>query len=36
MFFLEKNADTCKIKEVLVEKDLFSETTYVCALTYQL
>ena len=33
--FLEKNYNT-KIKRVLVLKRIFSETTYVCVLTYQI
>ena len=31
-----KNADISKIKELLVLKNLFHETTYVCVLTYQI
>ena len=34
--FLQKNADINKIKKALVLKDIFSETTYVCVLTYQI
>ena len=30
--FCKKNADTSKIKDILVLKGLFSETTYVCVL----
>ena len=33
--FLQKNADISKIKGVWVLKGIFSETTYVCVLTYQ-
>ena len=33
-FFLEKDADISKIKEVLVRKGMFSEITYMCVLTY--
>ena len=35
-FFSKKNADISKIKEVLVLKGIFSETAYVCILTYQI
>ena len=34
--FLQKNADISEIKEVLVLKGLFSESTYLCVLTYQI
>ena len=34
--FLQKNAGVSKIKEVLLLKDTFSETIYVCVLTYQI
>ena len=34
-FFAKKNAEINKIKEVLVLKGTFSETTYKCVLTYQ-
>ena len=33
--FLQMNADR-KIKRALVPKDIFSETAYVCVLTYQI
>ena len=33
--FAKKNADINKIKRVLVLKEIFSETTYVCVLTYK-
>ena len=33
---LQKNANISKIKEVLVLKGIFSETTYMCILTYQI
>ena len=33
---LEKNADSSKIKEVLVLKGIFSKTTYVYVLMYQI
>ena len=36
VFFCKKNANISKIKEVLVLKGIFSETTYVCILTYQI
>ena len=36
VLFLPKNADTNKIKGVLVLKDIFSETAYVHVLTYQI
>ena len=32
---LQKNADTIKIKGVLVLNDIVSEITYVCVLTYK-
>ena len=32
----KKNADISKIKRVLVLKGIFSETAYVCVLTYQI
>ena len=35
-FFCEKNADITKIKEVLVLEGIFSETTCVVVLTYQI
>ena len=41
-FFFKKNVDIfnmltrCKIKRALVLKGIFSETTYVCVLTYQI
>ena len=31
-----KNTDISKIKEVLVLKSTFSETTHVCVITYQI
>ena len=34
--FLQKNADISKIKRVLVLKGIFSETKFVCVLTYQI
>ena len=34
--FLQKNADTSKIKSAFVLKVIFSETTYVCVLTSQI
>ena len=34
--FLSKDADINKIKKALELKGIFSETTYVCALTYQI
>ena len=34
--FLQKNAGISIIKEVLVVKSIFSETTYLCVLTYQI
>ena len=34
--FLQKNADISKIKRSLVLKGIFSETTYVFVLTYQI
>ena len=33
--FLQRNADISKIKRALVLKVTFSETTYVCVLTYK-
>ena len=35
-WFFAKNADISKIKRVLVLKDILSETTYVCVLSYQI
>ena len=35
-FFLQGNADISKIKRALVRKGIFSETTYVYVLTYQI
>ena len=35
-FFCKKNADISKNKGVLVLKDIFSKTTYVCVLTSQI
>ena len=35
-FFWQKDADISKIKKTLVLKGIFSETTYVCILTYQI
>ena len=34
--FCKKNAGTSKIKRVLVLQDIFSESTYVYVLTYQI
>ena len=34
--FLQRNADISKINEVLILKDIFYETTYVCVITYQI
>ena len=34
--FLQKNAGVSIIKEVLVVKSIFSGTTYLCVLTYQI
>ena len=34
--FLQKNADISKVKRALVLKGIFSETTYVCVLMYQI
>ena len=34
--FLQKHAEICKIKEVLVLKGIFSKTAYVCVLAYQI
>ena len=34
--FLQKNADINKIKEALLSKGIFSETSYVCIFTYQI
>ena len=34
--FLPKYADNSKIKEILIVKGIFSETTYVYVLTYQI
>ena len=36
LIFYKKNADISKIKRTLVLKVIFSETTYVCVLTYQI
>ena len=36
LLFCKKNADISKIKRTLVLKGKFSETTYVCILTYQI
>ena len=36
LFFLKKNANTSKIKRVLVLEGIVSKTTYVCVLTYQI
>ena len=33
--FLQKNTDISEIKEVLVQKGIFFETTYVFVLAYQ-
>ena len=33
--FLQKIADMSKIKGLLVLKGIFSETTYMCVITYQ-
>ena len=33
--FLQKISDISKIKGILILKSIFSETTYVCVLTYQ-
>ena len=34
--FLQKKADITKIKGVLILKNIFSKTTYVCILTYEI
>ena len=34
--FCKTNADTSKIKEVLVLKGIFPKTKYVCVLKYQI
>ena len=34
--FLPKNADISKIKRALILKGIFSETTNVCVLTFQI
>ena len=34
-FYKKNNGDIIKIKWVLVLKDIFAETAYVCVLTYQ-
>ena len=34
--FLQKKADITKIKGVLILKNVFSKTTYVCILTYEI
>ena len=34
--FLQENADISKIKGLLVLKGIFSETKYLCILTYQI
>ena len=36
LFFCKKNTEIRKIKMVLVLKSIFSETAYVCVLTYQI
>ena len=36
VFFLQKDTEISKIKRALVMKGTFSETTYVCVLTYQI
>ena len=36
LIFFQKNADIIKIKGVFVLKSIFSETKYVCVLTYQI
>ena len=33
---MQKNGDISKIKEVFVLKGLFSKTTYVCVITYEI
>ena len=35
-YFLQKNADDSKIKRALILKGLFSETTYMFVLTWQI
>ena len=35
LIFCKKNADISKIEKVVVLKSIFSETKYVCVLTYQ-
>ena len=34
--FLQKNADISKVKRVLVLKGIFSETPYVCVISYHI
>ena len=34
--FLQKNTNMSQIKKALVLKGIFSETTYVCILTFQI
>ena len=36
LIFCQENSDISKIKRVLVLKDKFSKTTYVCVFTYQI
>ena len=36
LFFAQKHSDISKIGGVLVLKGIFSETTYVCLLIYQI
>ena len=36
LIFLQKNADISKVKEGLELEEIFSETTYVCVLTYKI
>ena len=36
LIFWEKNADMSKIKGVLVLKSIFSETAFLCVLTYRI
>ena len=35
-FFVKINADISTIEEVMLLKGIFSETTYVCVVTYQI
>ena len=35
LIFCKKNADISKFKEVLVLNGIFSETTYMCELSYK-